>query len=273
MPGEHKSRIAQGVAALAVLGALALGSRSMFVEPVQASPDHESGFVIAVNEARADKGLGALEVDEGLIDAARDWTKEMVEANALAHADDITLGVPPGWTKAGENVGRGESVAGLMAAFIDSPGHRRNLLDPDFNRIGVGSIVDDTGVLYTTHRFAQAQNRAVRWHHPRRCGRLPRRPAAPRRSGGERRHRPSEHRCVAWVSSRADSRDRRRFRSHVHRRQPTTGDDPPQAVPRRFVDRRRRDRTVVLTGSTGERWFSRSRRRRTGSASPADAAR
>lgn len=160
MPGERRSRLARVVVALAVLGAAALGSRSLLAQPVQASPDHENGFVTAINEVRGNEGLTPLSVDDGLVDAAREWTKEMVGDGELAHAADITEGVPPGWTKAGENVGRGEHVAGLMAAFIDSTGHRRNLLDPEFNRIGVGSIVNQEGVLYTTHRFAHAPDTA-----------------------------------------------------------------------------------------------------------------
>lgn len=156
MSGEHRSRIARGAAAVVVLAGAVLGARVFTADPVQASPDLEHGFVVAINEARAEEGLGELAYDQGLTEAAREWTREMVAADALAHAEDITMGVPPGWTKAGENVGRGESVVGLMAAFIDSTGHRRNLLDPEFNHIGVGSIVNDAGVLYTTHRFAMA---------------------------------------------------------------------------------------------------------------------
>lgn len=157
MSGERsRSRITRGIFGLAVLAAAVMGTRVLGADPVQAAPDLENGFVVAINEARSEEGLGLLLVDDGLTDAAREWTGDMVDDDELAHAVDITLGVPPGWTKAGENVGRGDSVAGLMDAFIASPGHRRNLLDPEFNRIGVGSMVNPAGVLYTTHRFAMA---------------------------------------------------------------------------------------------------------------------
>ena len=45
---------------------------------------------------------------------------------------------PRGWTAAGENVGVGTSVLDVMQAFRASLPHRRNLLRPEFTRLGVG---------------------------------------------------------------------------------------------------------------------------------------
>lgn len=138
---------------------LALAVGAMWIaraDAVDAAPDIENGFVVEINNQRALVGLDPLLVNDGLTEAARDWAVSMMDDQVLAHAGDITTGVPPGWTKAGENVGRGESVDGLMVAFMRSPGHRRNVLDAEFTHVGVGSFIDPSGVLYTTHRFVEA---------------------------------------------------------------------------------------------------------------------
>lgn len=143
-------------AAAVVLLLVVAGMWISRADAVDASPDIENGFVVEINNQRMLAGLEPLAVHDDLIAAARDWTVSMMSDQVLAHAGDITTGVPAGWTKAGENVGRGESVDGLMVAFMKSPGHRRNVLDPEFTHVGVGSFIDPAGVLYTTHRFVEA---------------------------------------------------------------------------------------------------------------------
>jgi pyruvate/2-oxoglutarate dehydrogenase complex dihydrolipoamide acyltransferase (E2) component len=55
--------------------------------------------------------------------------------------------------KLGENVGVGGDVTSLMNAFVNSPAHYRNIVDPEFNYIGVGVSYDAQGRIYTTHDF------------------------------------------------------------------------------------------------------------------------
>jgi hypothetical protein len=50
-------------------------------------------------------------------------------------------------------VGVGYDVDGLMKAFINSSAHYRNIVDPDFNYIGVGVSYGADGRMYTTHDF------------------------------------------------------------------------------------------------------------------------
>jgi hypothetical protein len=86
--------------------------------------------------------------------AAREWTTWMVNNSTLQHADDIVTGAPPNWLRAGENVGRGPTVPRVWQAFLDSPGHRANVLDPSYTVVGVGVMWHEDGRHYTTHRFA-----------------------------------------------------------------------------------------------------------------------
>ncbi len=128
-------------------------SAASATEVTAASSNTESAFVTALNQERTSRGLDPLTVDIRMTNAARDWAEEMVDRGHLVHAPDITVGAPTGWRKAGENIGRGSGVTGLVSAFMNSPGHRANVLDPAFTRIGVGVAHTPRGELYTAHRF------------------------------------------------------------------------------------------------------------------------
>ena len=49
----------------------------------------------------------------------------------------------------------GGSVEALMEAFMDSPEHRVNILNPAYRALGVGVIVTESGRIYVTQRFAK----------------------------------------------------------------------------------------------------------------------
>lgn len=131
----------------------AQGDDATVLAPVPAAED---AFVAHLNAARAEAGLDALRRDDGLVEAARGWARWMGERRNLRHADDIVTGAPADWTKAGENVGRGGTVDAVWEAFMASPSHAANVLDPAFTRIGVGVVQTSDGILYTAHRFAGA---------------------------------------------------------------------------------------------------------------------
>jgi hypothetical protein len=84
---------------------------------------------------------------------ARDWSDQMAANGGISHNPNLGGQVSGGWSKLGENVGVGWDVAGLMSAFVASPGHYRNIVDPSFNYIGVGVTYDGEGRIYTTHDF------------------------------------------------------------------------------------------------------------------------
>ncbi len=112
----------------------------------------EAQFVASINQLRASKGLNALTVDSQLVASSRIWADQMKAAGSISHAADLSVGVTQEWQKLGENVGVGPTVTALMDAFIDSPGHYANLVDPVYTRVGIG-VVWDGNVMYTTHRF------------------------------------------------------------------------------------------------------------------------
>lgn len=119
-----------------------------------ALPGNDFAFVGAINAQRQAHGLPALTMLGSMQQAARWWTDELVRGSYLAHAPNIATGLPSNWRRAGENAGRGATVQSLMAAFMASPSHRANILDPDFTHIGVATVQGTDGRIYTVHRFA-----------------------------------------------------------------------------------------------------------------------
>lgn len=118
-----------------------------------ADPGTESQFVSSINSLRASKGLNQLQVSGELVGVARAWTDRMVAAGQISHNPNLGSQVSGAWTKLGENVGVGYDVNGLMQAFINSPAHYANLVDPAWTHVGVGVTRAGDGRIYTTHNF------------------------------------------------------------------------------------------------------------------------
>ena len=114
----------------------------------------EAQFVALVNQARANVGVAPLAVDGQLTALARQHAQTMADAGTIFHANPISAGVTAPWVKLGENVGTGPSAPPIMNAFINSPKHYANIVDPAFTYIGVG-VVWVGNQMFTTHRFMQ----------------------------------------------------------------------------------------------------------------------
>lgn len=121
----------------------------------------EQQLLVAVNGARAANGLGPLSIDPRLEQAARDHTSDLLANNAFTH-DFIKNGVSYpfstwiGWyysgTCAGENLALGTgglSSATAVQLWLNSPGHRANLLSPSYHTVGVG-LAGSSTVIATT---------------------------------------------------------------------------------------------------------------------------
>lgn len=113
----------------------------------------EAGFLAKINASRAANGLAALSVDGGLRNHARNHTQDMIDAGEIYHSssDELKAAAGSGWSKLGENVGRGGTVESLHKAFMNSAGHKANILG-DYNYAGIGTASSD-GVLYVTVVF------------------------------------------------------------------------------------------------------------------------
>ena len=102
----------------------------------------ESTFIAKLNYARASRDIPRLHTRAMLTKVAREQANRMAERNTLYHNPRLTSDVP-NWRWVGENVGYGPDVITIHVAFMQSPGHRANILDRDYTQVGVGAVVRD----------------------------------------------------------------------------------------------------------------------------------
>jgi hypothetical protein len=121
----------------------------------------ENSFLSAINSSRSSAGLPPLSMDSGLRSHARKHTADMIAAGEIYHSTSAELqaAAGSGWSKLGENVGRGGSVSSLHDAFMKSSGHRANILG-DYNYVGIGTDTA-SGVLYVTVVFMKKGSTAT----------------------------------------------------------------------------------------------------------------
>lgn len=137
-----------------VLAAACLTAGMMLVSsaPASALSSTESDFVSRHNSIRAANGRSSLAVYSDLVDVARRHSARMAAAESIWHNPNLSSEVK-NWRIVGENVGMGPSVSDLMDAFMNSPSHRSNILDSEYNQFGVGVVVNN-GTIYVTVVFA-----------------------------------------------------------------------------------------------------------------------
>jgi RNA polymerase sigma factor (sigma-70 family) len=123
-------------------------SRTAAAAP-QSSPtpsDTVAQVVALVNQERAKAGCGALTEDPLLEKAAQDHSDDMAARAFFDHTNPD--GADPGqritaagykWSTYGENIAQGQQTAeAVMESWMNSPGHRANILNCSFKDIGVG---------------------------------------------------------------------------------------------------------------------------------------
>ncbi len=117
--------------------------------------DFENEVVRLVNEERAKQGLSALSVSPELRETARLRSQEIVQTFSHTRPDGSSCFTAfPNWsgTKA-ENIAAGYATpAKVMEGWMNSDGHRRNILTPGLRYIGVGCY-ESGGRLYWTQAF------------------------------------------------------------------------------------------------------------------------
>ena len=120
--------------------------------------NYEQEVVRLVNEIRAENGLGSLTYDWELSRVARYKSQDMKDKNYFSHTSP-TYGSPYQMMKsfgisyrtAGENIAKGYATPqAVVNAWMHSPGHRANILNATYTRIGVGYV---EGGNYWTQMF------------------------------------------------------------------------------------------------------------------------
>jgi len=114
-----------------------------------------SGYLSRLNGERASHGLAPLVMRSDLTQIAQSWSAHMAATGVLSHNPSLASEVT-NWLAVGENVGDGPSISDLDAAFMASPKHRANVLDPTYDDVGIGTVTRD-GTIWITVDFRDVE--------------------------------------------------------------------------------------------------------------------
>jgi uncharacterized protein YkwD len=105
----------------------------------------ENDVISRVNTERRSRGLNPLKISKSLMESARRWSGRQAEQKRMYHS---------GWPGIGENVARGQkNPSEVMRAWLNSPGHRANILNPRYSEMGAGVVVASDGQPFWTQQF------------------------------------------------------------------------------------------------------------------------
>lgn len=101
------------------------------------------------NVQRQDHHEKELLYDRDLAGAAQKWAEHMSSKNRLYHGDLRSKVNMQQWSTIGENIAWGQqSVEEVIKSWMNSRGHRRNILNKDFYHVGFGIAHDRNGRIY-----------------------------------------------------------------------------------------------------------------------------
>ena len=124
---------------------------ALTVSPAKA---YEDEVFRLVNVERSKAGLRPLLRSTCADGYARTWSQSMARTGTFAHQSLTPIMSGCRARGAGENIGYGNvTPAQMMTMWMNSPGHRANVLRASFTHLGVGAAVTSTGRWYVTQDF------------------------------------------------------------------------------------------------------------------------
>lgn len=125
------------------------GSIDLHFKQDQLTVDYtgEQQMLNLVNNERAKVGVAPLVWDDALADVARGHSEDMFKRGYFSHyspegkdVGDRLNAAGISYTYAGENLALAPNIQSAHDGLMHSPGHRRNILDPAFHKIGIGAV-------------------------------------------------------------------------------------------------------------------------------------
>lgn len=123
-------------------------------------PDLEAEMLILINKERRENGLSPLEADAEMHGVAEKHSEDMFERGYFSH--DTPEGKDPfdrmrdgnvKFRTAGENLALAPTLKIAHTGLMNSPGHRENILRPQFGRVGIGILDGGRRGLMITQNF------------------------------------------------------------------------------------------------------------------------
>ena len=122
----------------------------------------EQTAVNLLNNDRARYNLAPLTLDPALCRIARIKSEDMRDNQYFAHTSPTYGNVRQmlthfgySYSAAGENIAHHATIEKAQAAFLSSPGHRKNIMSSAYTKVGLGIALDKNGFVYLTQIFAR----------------------------------------------------------------------------------------------------------------------
>ena len=169
VPTEAPAALAAAAAAEPVVAAISTAAVN-----AGAARNDEAQFVELINQERRSRGLAPLTIDATLSATARDYSRSMSELGFFSHESPVSgmrtpmdrymstarrenggRSVRPQYLLVGENIFycSQPGVARGHRAFMESEGHRRNILDGRYEAVGIGTFTNARGEYFVTELF------------------------------------------------------------------------------------------------------------------------
>ena len=118
--------------------------------------DYANQVLSLVNSERAKQGLNALSMDDKLVDGANIRAAECTVSFSHTRPNGTSCFTAFEWQNTcGENIAYGQRTPQeVMNGWMNSQGHRENILKQGFKKIGIGCFVSQNGTIYWTQEFS-----------------------------------------------------------------------------------------------------------------------
>jgi uncharacterized protein YkwD len=122
--------------------------------PASAASAYESRILVLVNSERATQGLHPLTLVSCADRFANSWAVSMAQSGNFVHQSLTPIMQACTARGAGENIAYGNvSADAMMTMWMNSPGHRANILTGSYTGIGIGAVETSNGRWYGVQDF------------------------------------------------------------------------------------------------------------------------
>jgi uncharacterized protein YkwD len=134
---------------LIVVLAVFLQPVAAWAAPQEAAPEFAQRVLDLTNARRAEAGLAPLRLNAQLSQAAQSYSEVLASSDCFAHscgsvpevANRVEGAGYGNWRSIGENIAAGYSTPeDVVEGWMNSPGHRKNILSPNYAEIGIGFV-------------------------------------------------------------------------------------------------------------------------------------